>query len=153
MGTKTSLSAVRSQESVFIRDQAGTILPNVENFYRYCAERRLMGVKCKKCGAILWPPREVCPKCLGGELEWYELKRRGNLLTYTIIHFPPSQFQALAPYAVGILKLEDGPQMPGMVRNVKLEELHIGMELQVDFETAIPKEWPRWPRYFFKPPS
>jgi uncharacterized OB-fold protein len=153
MAAKADSSTVTSQESAFIRDEKGLILPNVENFYRYCAERRLMGVKCAKCGAILWPPREVCPKCLGGELEWCEFKGRGKLLTYTIIHFPPSQFQALAPYAVGIMKLEEGPQMPGMVRNVKLEELRIGMDLEIDFETAIPKEWPRWPRYFFKPSS
>ena len=85
--------------------------------------------------------------------EWTEFKGRGKLLTYTIIHFPPSQFQALAPYAVGILKLEEGPQLPGMIKNVKLEEVRIGMEFQVDFETALPKEWPRWPRYFFKPAS
>jgi uncharacterized OB-fold protein len=147
------LSTATPHDSAFIRDEKGLILPNVENFYRYCAERRLMGVKCAKCGAILWPPREVCPKCLGGELEWCEFRGRGKLLTYTIIHFPPSQFQALAPYAVGIMKLEEGPQMPGMVRNVKLEELRIGMDLEIDFETAIPKEWPRWPRYFFKPSS
>ncbi len=153
MAIKAGLSTMTSQELGFIKDENGRILPNVENFYRYCAQRKLMGVKCSKCGAILWPPREVCPKCLGSELEWYEFKGRGRLLTYTLIHFPPIQFQALAPYAVGILKLEDGPHMPGMLRNMKLEELRIGMELQVDFETAVPKEWPRWPRYFFKPAS
>ena len=72
-------------------------------------------------------------------------------MTYTIIHFPPSQFQAIAPYAVGIVKLSEGVQMPGMVRNVKPEDLRVGMNLKVDFETAIPKEWPRWTRYFFTP--
>jgi uncharacterized OB-fold protein len=72
-------------------------------------------------------------------------------MTYTVIHFPPTQFLALAPYAVGIVKLSEGTQMPGMIRNVKLEALRIGMSLKVDFETAILKEWPRWTRYFFTP--
>jgi len=135
----------------FIKNENGEILPIVENFYKYCARGKLMGVKCRECRAVLWPPRGVCPKCLSQKLEWIEFRGRGKLLTYTVIHFPPSQFQALAPYAVGVLKLDDGPQLPGMIKNVKLEELHIGMDLQVDFETAIPKEWPRWPRYFFKP--
>lgn len=135
----------------FIRDASGDISPNVENFYRYCSERKLMGVKCKKCGTILSPPRGLCPKCFNSAMDWMELKGAGRLLTYTIIHFPPGQFQALAPYAVGIVKLEDGPHLPGMIKNVKLEALQIGMRLQVDFETTIPREWPRWPRYFFKP--
>ena len=137
----------------FICDENGTILPTVENFYKFCGERKLMGVKCQTCGAVLWPPRGICPKCSGYKVEWVEFKGKGNLLTYTVIHFPPILFQALAPYAVGIMKLEEGPQLPGIIKNVKLEDLEIGMELEVDFETGIPKEWPQWPRYFFKPVS
>jgi uncharacterized OB-fold protein len=135
----------------FIRDANGAITPTVDNFYKYCAERKLMGVKCKNCGALLCPPRGLCPKCFSSSVEWTELKGEGRLLTYTIIHFPPTQFQALAPYAVGIVRMNDGPQLPGMIKNVKLEDLRIGMSLQVDYETALPKEWPPWPRYFFKP--
>jgi len=135
----------------FILDATGAIIPNVENFYKFCAERKLMGVKCKCCGSVISPPRALCPKCFTSSLAWTELKGQGKLLTFTVIHFPSSQFQALAPYAVGIVKLDDGPHLPGMIKNVKLEDLRIGMSLQVDFETALPKEWPRWPRYFFKP--
>ncbi len=40
-----------------------------------------------------------------------------------------------------------------MIKNVKLEDLMIGMELLVDFEATFPKEWPKWPRYFFKAAS
>jgi hypothetical protein len=146
-----SVMASPSEGTGFICDENGSVLPTVENFYKFCAERKLMGVKCKACGALLWPPRGICPKCFSYNVEWIEFKGRGKLLTYTIIHFPPSQFQALAPYAVGIMKLTEGPQLPGMIRNLKLEDLRIGMDLEVDFETTVPKEWPRWPRYFFKP--
>jgi uncharacterized OB-fold protein len=148
-----TVASSEEQKTAFIRDENGQILPLGENFYKFCAEGRLMGVKCKRCGAINCPPRSICPKCLGDTFDWVELKGLGELLTYTIIHFPPSQFQALAPYAVGIIRLEQGPQLSGMIKNVKPEDLRIGMELQVDFETALPKEWPRWPRYFFKPAS
>jgi uncharacterized OB-fold protein len=137
----------------FVRDESGRILPLVENFYMFCADGRLMAVKCGGCGRVICPPREICPRCYGDKFDWIELKGRGKLLTYTIIHFPPSQFQALAPYAVGIVRLEEGPQLSGMIKNVKLEDLRIGMEIQADFEKALPKEWPRWPRYFFKPVS
>lgn len=148
------VTAVTSQEKgTFIRDEDGRILPAVENFYKFCAERKLMAVKCKNCGAVICPPRGICPKCFATDVEWVELKGRGKLLTYTIIHFPPGQFQALAPYAVGILRLEEGPNLPGMIKNVKLEDLRIGMEFLVDFETTLPKEWPKWPRYFFKAAS
>ena len=146
-----SLVKAEQEKAHFVKDQTGAILPTIENFYAFCAQRKLMGIKCKKCAAIIWPPRGMCPKCFGNEFEWIEFNRGGRLLTFTVIHFPPSQFQAMAPYAVGILKLKEGPQLPGMIKHVKPTDLKIGMDLLVDFETAIPKEWPRWPRYFFKP--
>ena len=138
----------------YIRDEKGRILPTVENFYRFCSEGRLMAVKCSQCNSLICPPRSICPICCAAkESEWVEMKGKGKLLTYTVIHFPPSQFQALAPYAVGILQLQEGPRLPGMIKNVKLEDLRIGMDLTVEYETTLPKEWPKWPRYFFKPAS
>jgi hypothetical protein len=79
-----------------------------------------------------------------------ELEGKGKLLTFTVIFIPPTQFQALAPYAVGIVKLKEGVQLPGIIKHLKLEDLEVEMDLVVDFETAIPKEWPQWPRYFFR---
>jgi hypothetical protein len=135
----------------FVRDAHGTVLPIIENFYNYCAEHRLMGVTCVNCGEVMCPPRTLCRRCLGDKHEWVEFKGRAKLITYTIIHFPPTQFQLLAPYAVGIARLDEGPHLPGMIKSVKLDEIHVGMQLQFDYEVAVPKDWPRWARYFFKP--
>jgi len=140
-----------SDKNSFVRGGNDQILPIIENFYRFCGQKKLMAVKCTACNAIVWPPRAICPKCFHDEFEWEELQGKGHLLTYTVIHFPPTQFQAIAPYAVGIVRLLEGPQMPGMIRNVKPEDLKIGMALQTEFESGVLKEWPRWPRYFFTP--
>jgi len=133
----------------FIRNEKGEILPVIENFYRYCGQKKLMCVRCVNCDALIFPPRGICPKCLQNRFEWIRLQGVGNLLTYTVIHFPPTQFDALAPYAVGVAKLVEGPQVPGMIKHAKLEDLRIGMALKVEFESGMLKEWPRWPRYFF----
>ena len=110
-----------------------------------------MAAKCKKCGTLLLPPRPVCTNCLSEDFEWIELKRKGKLLTYTVIHVAPSQFQSMTPYAVGIVKLEDGPNLPGMIRNIEPEKIKVGMNLTVDFDRSVPSQWPVWPRYFFRP--
>jgi len=73
-------------------------------------------------------------------------------VTYTVIHLPPAQFEAVAPYAIGIVELADGVRLPGMIKNAKFENIKVGMELQTDFETTVPSEWPQWPRYFFREP-
>jgi uncharacterized OB-fold protein len=126
--------------------------PTIESFYKFCGQGRLMGVKCGQCKRVTAPPRAVCPHCGSSDLAWSELQGKGRLLTYTVIHVSPAQFQAFAPYPVGIVELGEGVRLPGMIRNVKLENLKIGMELKADFETDIHKEWPQWPRYFFRQP-
>ena len=124
----------------------------IESFYKFCAEKKLMGVKCTRCKKITVPPRIVCPHCGNTDQIWTELPNRGRLVTYTVIHVPPPQFEALAPYAIGIVELAEGVRLPGMVKNVKLENLKIGMELKTEFETSTSNEWPQWPRYFFREP-
>jgi uncharacterized OB-fold protein len=125
--------------------------PTIESFYKFCTERRLMGLKCRGCGKVTVPPRSACAYCGGADLAWTELSGRGKLISYTVLHFAPAQFQQMAPYAVGIVEFPENVRLMGMVRNAAFENLTVGMDLQVDFDTAVSKEWPQWPRYFFKP--
>jgi uncharacterized OB-fold protein len=123
----------------------------IEQFYKFASERKLMAAKCKKCGTMLLPPRPMCTKCFSPDLEWVELENEGKLLTYTVIHVSPKQFESFVPYAVGIVEFEDGLKLPGMIRGIEPEKISVGIDLKVDFDTATPSEWPTWPRYFFKP--
>jgi len=124
----------------------------IEQFYKYISQGKLMGGKCRKCGKIHLPPRPLCDKCFSKEFEWTEISPKGKLLTYTIIHVAPPQFQQMAPYAVGIIQLQNGLKIPGMIRDVDTEQIKIGMELQIAFETSTAtSQWPQWPRYHFKP--
>jgi len=124
----------------------------IEQFCKYASQGKLMGGKCLKCGKILFPPRPVCDDCFSESFEWVEIPATGKLLTYTIIHVPPTQFQSIAPYAVGIVQLENSLRIPGMIQGVAHEQLKIGMELTIDFGTCnTAQAWPQWPRYCFKP--
>jgi uncharacterized OB-fold protein len=126
----------------------------IESFYMFIGEGKLMAARCNKCSKILLPPRPICNTCFNKNFRWVELKRRGRLLTYTIIHVAPKQFEPLAPYAVGIVKLNDGPQLLGMIRDVELDNLKVGANMTIDFEKTsniVGTEWPTWPRYYFKP--
>ena len=124
----------------------------IEQFYKFLEQSKLMAGKCQKCGKIHLPPRPLCNKCYSQEFTWVEIPGKGKLVTYTIIHIAPHQFQHLAPYAIGIIKLENGLKLPSMITGAPLEQIHIGMPLAIDFaacDNAQP--WPQWPRYCFKP--
>ncbi len=125
----------------------------IESFYKFVDGGKLMAAKCSKCGEVMLPPRPVCTKCFNKNLKWIEVKPRGRLLTYTVIHVAPKQFEALAPYPVGIVKFEEGPQLLGMIRGVEPRKLKIGMPLMLGFEkpSTTQTQWPTWSRYYFKP--
>jgi len=124
----------------------------IESFYKFVSEEKLMAAKCSKCGTMLLPPRPMCTKCFSTDFEWVKLSGKGKLLSYTVIHISPPQFESMAPYVVGIVNLEEGLHLPGMIRGVEPEKIRVGMTLKVDFDTSMPAQWPLWPRYFFKPP-
>jgi len=124
----------------------------IEQFYQFLQQQKLMAAKCLKCGKIHLPPRPLCDNCLSQEFEWVSLSGTGKLVTYTVIHVAPQQFEALVPYAVGIVQLEDGLQIPGMINGVTREQLKIGMGLTLDFGScSTSQHWPKWSRYCFKP--
>ena len=124
----------------------------IEQFYKFINEGKLMAGQCKKCGKMHMPPRPICDNCFGQDFTWKEISGKGKLLTYTIIHVAPPQFQSLAPYTVGIVQLENGLKLPGMISNVPENELKVGIDLVLDFKTCSTGQiWPKWPRYCFKP--
>jgi uncharacterized OB-fold protein len=124
----------------------------IEQFYKFLAQGKLMAGKCQKCGKIHMPPRPLCDNCYSQQFSWIQVSGKGKLLTYTIIHVAPHYFQALTPYAVGIVELENGLKIPGMIQDIAQEQLKIGMTLTLDFGTCNqPQQWPAWPRYCFKP--
>ena len=124
----------------------------IEQFYKNVSQGKLLGAKCLKCGKLHLPPRPLCDACFSNEFEWAEVPTAGKLLTYTIIHIAPVQFQSMAPYVTGIVQLKGGVKIPGMIRGVPLDKIEVGMELIIDFGTCTATQpWPQWPRYYFKP--
>ena len=124
----------------------------IEQFYKFLGQQKLKAGKCLKCEKIHLPPRPLCDNCLSQDFEWVNISGKGKLLTYTVIHIAPEQFQALVPYVVGIVELENGLKIPGMIQKINQEQLKIGMALTLDFGTcSSPQQWPQWPRYCFKP--
>lgn len=124
----------------------------IEQFYEFMSQKKLMAGRCLKCGKIHLPPRLLCDNCYGQQFEWLQISGKGKLVTYTVIHVAPQQFQALTPYAVGIVELENGLKIPGMIPGLTQEQLRVGMELTLDFGTCSTSQvWPQWQRYCFKP--
>jgi len=106
----------------------------VAKHWRETPERyRLEAGKCKKCKHICFPQRLVCPECGNKEFEMVRLSGKGKLETYTVIHTAPDGFADLAPYAVGIVELDEGVKILAQITDCNTNELKIGDRLVTKF--------------------
>ena len=111
------------------------------SFHQFLNEDKLMGSKCKKCGALFLPPRPICIKCYANEMEWVQMKGEGKLATFTSIIVGPQWmveqgYDRTNPYCSGVVKLEEGVSIDARIEGVdatKPETIKIGMPLTVDF--------------------
>jgi len=104
----------------------------VADFAQYLKDGRLMGSKCKKCGATSFPPRADCDACMSGDFEFFEMSGKAKLHTFTKIVAAPTGFEELAPYIVGVVDLEEGGRaLAWFGESIKEAEIKIGMELQM----------------------
>lgn len=76
----------------------------------------LVGTRCLKCKNVYFPPRNLCPGCRrSGNIKELQLSGNGKILSYTIIRTPPEGFEHYAPYAVAIIRLDEGTNITGQV--------------------------------------
>jgi len=109
-------------------------MPTPSRYWREIPQRyRLEAAKCKGCGVVAFPPRQVCPDCKGRTFETVTLADAGKILTYTIIRVPPHPFADQAPYAVGIVELDDGVRLTGQIVDCSFEDLKVGQRVKIEF--------------------
>jgi uncharacterized OB-fold protein len=107
-----------------------------KSFYDFLGEKVLMGSTCQDCKTIMIPPRMTCIECRGERLRWFQMSGKGSLETFTIVHVAPAFLKDKAPYAVGIVRLEEGPMITARLVGLdvlKPEAFKIGMPMIVDF--------------------
>ena len=64
---------------------------------------------CRDCGAVQYPPREVCRTCLSHRLIWRPQDGKGKLLTETTLHTAQElYFRERLPWRIGLVRLDAG---------------------------------------------
>ena len=103
-----------------------------EDFINYLEQGKVMTTRCKKCGTSYFPPKMDCPGCLDSEVEWFEIKNDGKLVTYTIVHYGPSGFEDEAPYTLGIGEFDGGMKVFGRLsKNIEESDIKPGMVIKI----------------------
>jgi uncharacterized OB-fold protein len=112
-----------------------TITPEMRPFFAAAKRRELAVQRCAKCGALRFPARPLCSHCLSRDSEWVAVSGRGEVFSYGIMHqvYHPG-FADAVPYAVVVVRLDEGVKMVSNLVGVPTQEVAIGIPVRVVFE-------------------
>jgi len=91
----------------------------------------LEGSACSACGGRYFPPRPLCPACKKDTLSPHRFNGRGTLYSFTRVTQPPRGFASVAPYAVGMVRLDEGPLVTAQLSDTDGVDLTIGMPVEM----------------------
>jgi len=92
---------------------------------------KLVGEICGKCGARVFPPRDVCPECSKPAQTPFVFSGHGEVYSYSTIYHAPRGYEEFVPYTVALIRLKEGPMVAAQLTDVDASELKIGMPVEM----------------------
>jgi uncharacterized OB-fold protein len=105
----------------------------IAEFYQHLRNGELTTTRCADCDEIHFPPRIVCPECMGDDLEYVGLPERGELFAFSEVRAGASiGMEDELPFVIAIVDLGD-VRLSARVDDARSEDLEIGdpVELKV----------------------
>ncbi len=85
-------------------------------------QNKLLGLKCRACGAITVPPKIVCRQCASPDMDVIELKGSGKIRTFTTVFVASEGREDEVPYTIVMVELDDGPWIMGNLEGIDPKE-------------------------------
>lgn len=82
-----------------------------QEYEKGLARGEFLGLRCKTCGSITFPPMGVCRECSGSEMSPVSLSGKGRVRTFTVVRVAPEG--KTPPYIVAMVELDEGPYVVG----------------------------------------
>ena len=121
----------------------------IQSYLEYINSKKLMGSKCKKCGAVDVPPRKLCIKCNSTDVDWIEMSGNGQIAAFSCISVGTTfmvekGYSMKKPYCFSVISLDEGPMVSGQLLGVdetKPDTIKIETPVKIKFiETELKGE-------------
>lgn len=111
------------------------ITPENAAFWRGGATGQLMIARCQNCTAAIHPPQLICPSCRSRDVTAQPVSGHGTIYSYTINHQPWLPDMQV-PFAIAVVDVDgaSGVRVTGQLRTDRLDAIHIGQRVTVDFD-------------------
>jgi uncharacterized protein len=110
-------------------------LPFWDSLRRHRAELQ----RCDACGRYRFIPGELC-SCGSNRFTWTPITGNGVVYTFTIVHRAPTPaYQALAPYVIAHVTIEEGPRMISTLVGCEPSAVSVGMPVRLVYDDVMPE--------------
>ena len=106
-----------------------------EPFWQATRDRRLIMQWCRPCERVVFYPRELCPGCLGSDLEWRDSPGTATVYAFSVHYRTGSpEMMDRTPYVVALVDLDEGARMMTNIVGCDPDDVTVGMGVRVTWE-------------------
>jgi uncharacterized OB-fold protein len=111
------------------------IHPGNERFWAGLRDHSILIQRCTVCGTLRYPVSPVCFECLSPDHEWQPMSGRARLVSFVTVHRATGNawWAGRTPFAVGLVQLEEGPQLVAGLPDPAGAELKSGMAVRATY--------------------
>ena len=95
----------------------------VKKWYDFMDSGRIMGMRCKNCGAFEFPPVPVCNACCSTDVEWVEMSGKGTIVSLSADIIVDPVYAEYGQQAVGLVQLAEGPTFISWLEGVGVDQI------------------------------
>jgi len=122
--------------TLLVPQSAGIPLPEPSTvstpFWDGCRCHELRYQRCRRCSTALFDPASMCRTCGSSDLRWERSNGRGTVYSWSIVWRPQVPTFSV-PYAVAIVRLDEGYHMVTNIIGCSADEVRTGMSVAVEF--------------------
>jgi len=102
----------------------------INDFIDYLEQGKLMGTRCKTSGRYYFPPRAHCFESLSDDMEWFEVKGTGKLVSFSTLKYAPTGFTDDLPYTIALVDYGEYQVFGRIGAEAAVGELSVNMEME-----------------------
>lgn len=93
----------------------------------------LVGLKCRSCNTVSFPPRLICPKCLKMPDQWIHLRETATVATFSGTYAKESGDTEIRPYPVVAIRQDgaDTTWLANLPEGYDFFKVYVGMPLKI----------------------
>ncbi|GAA4711370.1 hypothetical protein GCM10023215_62070 [Pseudonocardia yuanmonensis] len=109
------------------------------DYFKGLRDGRLVAQTCTGCGALQWPPRELCGHCQSSTFEPVDVPTEGLVYTYSVMYRAFHRaFADKLPYGVVVVEVADGVRFIGRYAGPDPESIECGQRMEAVFDDLGP---------------